>query len=692
MLARSGTVRPRLFAGLLLLAAATPLRAADLLDYVIQAVDPTLAPARPLIECLAGGGNAQSCAAHTAQQQAAGALPIGPGDDRVQLAAEVFTAASQEHWLEVLDIGGVLIAKSVACAMLPLQGPLKGTACDIVGWVISGNKAVLDKAWQALTGPDWWALFDVAGSAVCELIPGEGAAGYAKDMLCGPLAAVLLEMKAWGEALAGGVVAGADAVENLVFGDDSHMPFDRYFDLYWRPWYHYSTARIWQGQSLGPAVDGVRSRCVDYFDSHNQYRSTAKKTCGNMKSKFDRHVQGFADALPVAVDGYFETIALPAIRGFALNSFGKPAQAAPPGQELFVLNCVFQIRQRFPFPEPNELPCELMANRATAFDDSPLMGELFKLQAKSCFSMVAAQTLDPTVWQLACDELRPRYGQKFAGESLRLMKIIGELKAVGCQVRDPKEAGKLLLECPSYETRAACLEALAPNGIKHCTLPPLKMSDSLAAGQNVAAGAQPSAAALGAAAAQAQQSGRADPSVAVQQQPGRQPAQLPPPQPGQPAAGFLPRAPELFEAERLLAAGKIVLRGGQAVAQDMAGFGPGWSGNAQLFWHGGAIGATLDLLVEVPADGAWDVEIALTQAPDYGQLAFEVDQHPVRQTFDGYAPGVAGPVSVALGTFAMQQGPRAVSLKITGRNPSATGWLAGVDRIVLKPAVRRQGG
>ena len=149
----------------------------------------------------------------------------------------------------------------------------------------------------------------------------------------------------------------------------------------------------------------------------------------------------------------------------------------------------------------------------------------------------------------------------------------------------------------------------------------------------------------------------------------------------------MPRAPDAFEAERLLAAGKAQVRGGQAVAQDMAGFGPGWSGNAQLFWHGGAVGATLDLLIDVPGDGAWVVEIALTQAPDYGQLAFEVDQHPAGQVFDGYAPQVAGPVTVALGSFAMQRGPRLVSLKIVGRNPSSTGFLAGIDRIRLSPKV-----
>lgn len=152
------------------------------------------------------------------------------------------------------------------------------------------------------------------------------------------------------------------------------------------------------------------------------------------------------------------------------------------------------------------------------------------------------------------------------------------------------------------------------------------------------------------------------------------------------AAGRASTAASNFEAEGLLAAGKVRVSGGQAVAQPMAGFGPGWSGNAQLFWHGGAEGARLELWVDVPQDGAFAVSIALTQAPDYGQLGFEVDSHPVRTRFDGYATGVAGPVEVSLGTFAMQQGPRPVRVTLVGRNGAATGWLAGIDRIWLQPA------
>ena len=59
------------------LSAASVAQAADLLDYVIQAYDPGLAPARPLIECLAGGGDPDICVIEAAKKQAVGAFPCG---------------------------------------------------------------------------------------------------------------------------------------------------------------------------------------------------------------------------------------------------------------------------------------------------------------------------------------------------------------------------------------------------------------------------------------------------------------------------------------------------------------------------------------------------------------------------------------------------------------------------------------
>jgi hypothetical protein len=638
---RGGPLRAA--AAAIALLAAPPAAAADLIDVVIQAVDPTLAPARPLIECLAGGGSAAACAAEAAKKQAVGALPIGPGDDRVQKAVKVFEAARDERWLEVVEVGGEVVAKTVSCAVLPVQGPIKGTACSIIGWVISKNAGVLDKAYQALKGPDWWALVDIVGTGVCEFIPGDGAAGAAKDIVCGALGQVLLGAKKMAEQVAKGFVSGADALENALFGDDSHMPYDTYYALYWQPWYHYATDRVFEGQTLNAIARKIWDPCVDYFDSHNQYRSTARKTCDDMRDKrFVPQVKAFAKALPVAVDGYFQTVALPAIRAAVLASYGKPSQKDLPGQKFFEQNCAFQMRARFPFPEPDDGRCTLLKDQGKKFK---MYKSLFDQLAKGCFADVKAQDVQPTLWAKACQGMGPQYAKAFATESLRLIGQLAQLKGKGCVGPGKEEARKhgLTLTCDSHAGFSACLTAFQRDGRKYCRadVPPLHVGSP--GNQQVAVGG---------------------------------------------AAAAIPGLVSV-EAEGLLAQGKVTLRGGRAAPQAMAGFGPGWSGGGQLFWSGGARGATLDLLVDVPQAGTWSVELGLTQAPDYGELQLEVDGRAVPARFDGYAPRVTGPVTVRLGAFPLRAGARRVSLMIVGKNRASTGFLVGVDRVLLRQAPGR---
>jgi hypothetical protein len=675
---------PRSVAALLLaalLGAAVPAEGEDLLDYVITAIDPTLAPARPLIECLAGGGDAKACAIEAAKRQAAGALPVGPADDRVVKAVAVFEAAREERWIDVVSEGGEVVAKFVACAVIPVQGPVKGPVCNIIGWVISNRLEQFDKAYRALTGPDWWTLVEVAGGGVCDFIPGDGPAGVAKDVLCGPLASVLLEAQKFATSVSQGIVSGADALESAIFGDDSHMPYSTYYALYWQPWYHYSTARVLEGESLGMA--DIESACVDYFDSHNQYRSTARKTCGDLRNKFNRHVQAFAKAMPVAVDGYFESVARPAVRGFALASYGKPTAPDLPGRQLFEQNCAFQMRKRFPFPDPDEARCRLYEQRSATLKKKardPFAGmfaQIYAELAAKCLDDVRKQDVQPTVWSSMCEEAGRSFAQAFAGESLKLVATLGRLKQKGCAARDPDTANAkgLLLICESPAAYSACMTEFLHDGEKYCRVEVPVLSAS-AQGQAQVSTDSPVVGAV-AAAGGTQTPGEARPHAGSTSPPGNVRAAG--------AAAAVLRASQVdVEAEALIAAGKIQIRGGHAVAQAMTGFGPGWGGGAQLFWGGGAVGATLDLLVDVPQAGAWSVEILFTRAPDYGQLQFEVDRHPVAARFDGYAPQVEGPVTVQLGTFALQPGARRVSLMIIGRQNNSTGWLAGVDRVRLR--------
>ncbi len=140
------------------------------------------------------------------------------------------------------------------------------------------------------------------------------------------------------------------------------------------------------------------------------------------------------------------------------------------------------------------------------------------------------------------------------------------------------------------------------------------------------------------------------------------------------------------EGEALVRAGAFQVAGGQVRVQPMASFGGGWSGGEQLFWSGGAVGAVLDLLVDVPAASKYALEIYMTRAPDYGQVRFEIDGKTRDVPLDGMAAQVFPTGPQQLGTFALQPGTRRISLMIIGKHPQATNYFVGIDKLRLYPA------
>jgi len=137
------------------------------------------------------------------------------------------------------------------------------------------------------------------------------------------------------------------------------------------------------------------------------------------------------------------------------------------------------------------------------------------------------------------------------------------------------------------------------------------------------------------------------------------------------------------EGEELVHTRSYEVTGGRVGAQLMSGFGPGWSGNAQLLWVEGGKGAVLDLLVNVPADGKYALELFMTRAPDYGIVSVEVAGTLTEKHFYGYRQKVLPSGGSPMGVFPMAAGKRRVALKIIGKAPESTGYLVGVDKIVL---------
>ncbi|MBM5811929.1 MAG: hypothetical protein FJ191_08195 [Gammaproteobacteria bacterium] len=123
---------------------------------------------------------------------------------------------------------------------------------------------------------------------------------------------------------------------------------------------------------------------------------------------------------------------------------------------------------------------------------------------------------------------------------------------------------------------------------------------------------------------------------------------------------------------------------GQVRIEDMSPYGSGWSGNRQLKWSAPGDGAMLMLAPAVPA-GHYDVTLHLTQGPAYARLeVIGLAGVIPRSDVELYGPTLAPPAQVALGV--LELGPeRGFAIRILGRDPRATGYSVGLDKLSLVP-------
>src|SRR5262249_39723682 len=122
---------------------------------------------------------------------------------------------------------------------------------------------------------------------------------------------------------------------------------------------------------------------------------------------------------------------------------------------------------------------------------------------------------------------------------------------------------------------------------------------------------------------------------------------------------------------------------GRPVRQDMHPFGPGWSGDAQLFWSVGQPGAQLRLTFRTAVAGRYNVYLLFTRAPDYAFVRASFDGAPAT-SFNGYAPTVTRD-SVFLGMLDLTPGLRELLVEVAMRDGKSSGLNVGLDRLELRP-------
>ncbi|CAG1005094.1 hypothetical protein BURK1_03171 [Burkholderiales bacterium] len=467
---------------------AAPARADTLdtmLDILAKAgvVDPAVKDAKPLIACLIQhNGNPAACVdvkSIAEQQGKTAAKKFMPEDPAIQAVVGIVRAANQRDWLEVLELTGTDLLFQIACkAGLATTGPMQGFICGgLFKEVASLAKPVVHEVLVAFSSspPDIWRLITAVSDIdlACKLTPDFPGKDEACSVFGKALAAIggaAADTAKYGAKL---VVAGADALENVLFGSDAHMPYDKYYALYWLPWFHLATTYCITAQDcpgLGSLNDRIRGPCVEYFDSHNQYESTAKKTCSDMRDKrFSPGAKSMAKAMIGAGEAH-AGLMRPWARTWAVEDYGKDTLALR--RQTFVSNCEVSLRKEFPFPDPDPALCELIKKM-------PLFSEK---GYQNCMSDIAKQSPSPSAATRACKKAEGSFVKILNDEKAAVQKSIQDLVAQGCFPPAGWTAKSgLKLECDSYGGYGACLSSLKAGAEKqHCSVNVAKAEAKLA--------------------------------------------------------------------------------------------------------------------------------------------------------------------------------------------------------------------
>jgi hypothetical protein len=126
---------------------------------------------------------------------------------------------------------------------------------------------------------------------------------------------------------------------------------------------------------------------------------------------------------------------------------------------------------------------------------------------------------------------------------------------------------------------------------------------------------------------------------------------------------------------------------GQTRIQNMANFAGGqWSGGSQLFWSGAKPGDRLELTLNVPRDGRYNIAGVLTKARDYAIVQIELDDTPLSDPVDLYSPAVTTTGELVCGPHQLSAGEHRLAIKITGANEAAVkSHMVGLDYVRLIP-------
>ncbi|MCB1696628.1 MAG: hypothetical protein KDI34_10375 [Halioglobus sp.] len=467
---------------------------ADTLDDVLKVLekygglDPAIRDSRKMLDCVVkNNGNPGPCfniATEAEKQAGKSASSMMPDDPKVKAVVDLVTAVSNTQWFVVIELAGIDIMVPLVCenalaaggpvgkwicadAVKPLlTSTLKPIAREVIGVLSSGNSP-FEKTLE---------LIVLVGSIdmACRLIPFDFPQ---KDTACGLLGLIVAEIGGAvvkvGEYGAKLVVDTADAAENILFGSDAHMSYDRYYGLYWLPWLRKSVALCLDNptgclnnKAASNLNDRIWNGCVDYFDAHNQYRDTAKKTCNDMRHKrYNKAMSLLTEAVTAGARAYVREIGAGA-KAWAITGYGKPGNMDI--RQHFLNICETELESDYPMPTTSPAVCEAyLSNNASSGWMKPMLQGLHD----ACLSQVTEQQISPTPWRRACQKAEPEFVALLESEQLALQANIARLQSQGCiSPPAPKGSKGLRLQCPSYSGFDECKRVMVVSSGSICSV------------------------------------------------------------------------------------------------------------------------------------------------------------------------------------------------------------------------------
>lgn len=122
-------------------------------------------------------------------------------------------------------------------------------------------------------------------------------------------------------------------------------------------------------------------------------------------------------------------------------------------------------------------------------------------------------------------------------------------------------------------------------------------------------------------------------------------------------------------------------RGCEYRAQDL---GPSYSGGHQFWVQPSSEGAWVDIALELPQPGTYEVIVRYTKSWDYARIQAFLDGKQIGPIVDTYSETVVQEQPISLGKFALGAGRHVLRFQAVGKSEKSQGYLMGIDHVVVR--------